>query len=153
MRAIRYSVLFLFAAAAACGGDDSGDGGDDGSGSAATCDAGVTAVAVTATSATPACTRVPAGTTVTFTNAGMQTVEIRSAPHPTHGSCPELDTAPVLAAGESFEATMTTQGTCQYHDHLTATGVALGRIEVTAPTTGTPTGNPTSPTGNPGGGY
>lgn len=118
-------LLVLAVGAAACGGgEDDGGGGSD-------CTAG-SVVQVTATTGSPACLAVAPGGVVTFRNVGASALEIRSGPHPTHGSCPELDATPSLPAGGETTVTMTTLGDCRYHDHLSNTGTALGTIRVGA---------------------
>jgi hypothetical protein len=114
-------ITALLALVAACGGSD----GDD-SAPAVACNPGA-ALTLGAPGAAPACIRAPPGTTVTLTNSRATPLEVRSAPHPTHGSCPEIDeTAPIPASG-SVSIVMRTAGTCRFHDH--ATGEALGTIQ------------------------
>jgi hypothetical protein len=133
------SVVVLSLGAFACGG--SGEDDDDGDADAlgSTCTPGSVAE-VTSAGASPSCLAVARGAAVTFRNVGTSVLEIRSGPHPTHGSCPELDGTPPLPAGGEVTVTMTTEAACRYHDHLTNTGVALGTIRVGGATTGTPDG-------------
>lgn len=118
------AVALAALALAACGGGDD-DGSPDPGG--ATCTAG-TRVELGASGGTPACLRVAPGSTVTIANARTAAIEVRSHPHPTHGSCPELDTTPAIPPGGSIEVVMATVGSCGYHDH--ATGTSLGVIVV-----------------------
>ena len=121
-------LLFVLSlGASGCGGGDD-DGGSD-------CTAG-SVVQVTGGGGSPACLAVAPNTVVTLRNVGTATLEIRSGPHPTHGSCPELDVTPSIPAGGEITVTMTTQGDCRYHDHLTNTGAALGTIRVGAASSG-----------------
>lgn len=137
------AILTLALLASACGGgDDSNTGGTGGTGS--TCTTG-SAVTIAAGGASPVCLQVAPGAAVTITNDRTSAVEIRSAPHPTHGTCPELDATPVLLPTESTSVTMTTLGDCRFHDH--GSGVALGVIRVATP--GTPD-EPYDPPGSPG---
>jgi hypothetical protein len=110
------------AALLACGG------AEESSSAAAQCVTGG-AIQVTTTTASPSCLAVPLGGGLTFTNSGSELVTIRSNPHLTHGSCPELDTLPTLGAGESVSVTMpSTAKSCGYHRH--ETGAPLGSIRV-----------------------
>lgn len=110
--------------AAGCGGSDDED--DDGA-PAVTCAAGAS-VSIGTGGATPGCVRADEGASVTISNARAAAVEIRSAPHPTHGSCPEIDALAPIPAGASVTVVMRTAGTCEFHDH--ATGAVLGAIQV-----------------------
>jgi hypothetical protein len=133
----RRARLELLAAAialglAACGGDGYGDGNNGGS----TC-TDATTVAIGDGGATPACARVLTGATVTLVNDRASTIEVRSGPHPTHGSCPELDaTSDIPASGGAIQVVMTTLGACSFHDHLT--GQQLGVIQVGSGSPGDP---------------
>jgi hypothetical protein len=56
-----------------------------------------------------------------------------SDPHPTHGSCPEIESGVgFLAAGQSKRTNnLNTAGTCRYHDHNRDTDTSLqGSITV-----------------------
>jgi hypothetical protein len=121
-------LVALALVAGACGGSDSDDGGGGGGGgSTATCVAG-SRLDIGASGTTPACLRVLAGDTVTIANGRATAIEVRSAPHPTHGSCPEIDATAPIPAGGSVAVVMVTTGVCAFHDH--ATGSALGSIQV-----------------------
>jgi hypothetical protein len=128
-------VLGLGAAAAlaACGGSGydggNGNGGGGGGGGGLNCTAG-DRVDISGTGATPACLRVEPNTVVTIANGQSSAIEVRSAPHPTHGSCPELDATPEIPAGGSIQVTMVTLANCSFHDHLANTGTQLGVIQV-----------------------
>jgi hypothetical protein len=132
-RGARALAVGVAAAAAlgACGGDgyDGGDGGNGGSNGGSTCTTG-TRVDVGDAGATPPCLRVTPNTVVTIANDGSSAIEVRSAPHPNHGSCPELDSTPAIPMGGSIEVTMVTLANCSFHDHLANTGTQLGVIQV-----------------------
>jgi hypothetical protein len=117
--------------AGACGGSDGygggGGGGGTGGGTTLTCTS-TNQVDVGPGGASPACVRVLVDATVTIVNSGAAAIEIRSGPHPTHGSCPELDTTPEIPPAGSIAVQMTTVGNCSFHDHLT--GTQLGVIQV-----------------------
>jgi hypothetical protein len=123
-RSLVLALAFL-AALAACGGDDGGS--DDPGGGAVTCNAG-SRVDIGASNGSPACVRVTPGGTITIANGRAAAIEVRSHPHPTHGSCPELDVTPAIPPGGSIDVVMVTVGSCGYHDH--ATGTPLGVIQV-----------------------
>jgi hypothetical protein len=109
------------AALLACGGYEESSSCSSGS-----------AVQVTASSASPSCLAVAPGATVSFTNTSQDAVTIRSAPHPVHGSCPELDALATLAAGASISVPMgSTAKACGYHRE--ETGAALGEVRVGNP--------------------
>ncbi len=81
--------------------------------------ASATAITVssTATGFSPEEVTVPVNGTVTFVNNDTRQHQPSSAPHPLHTEYPGLN-SPVLAAGESFTATLTRAGTFTVHDHL-----------------------------------
>jgi hypothetical protein len=133
-RAVALGLALAAVALGACGGDDyggdGGDGGDGGSnGGGSTCTAG-TQVDIGDSGATPSCLRVAPNAVVTIVNNQASAIEVRSGPHPTHGSCPELDVTPDIPAGGSIEVTMITLANCSFHDHLANTGTQLGVIQV-----------------------
>lgn len=118
----RSIALLVVALAAACGGSD-----DDDEAPGVTCNAGAS-LSIGTGGATPGCVRADPGASVTISNARAAAVEIRSAPHPTHGSCPEIDELAPIPAGGAVTVVMRTVGTCEFHDH--ATGAVLGAIQV-----------------------
>ncbi len=78
------------------------------------------------TSVDPNNVRIEVGQSVRFVNNDTQRHDLRSDPHPTHGSCPEIDRSGTLQPGGSvivgpFNNVMS----CQYHDHDTPTNTAL----------------------------
>jgi predicted thioesterase len=129
-RRVLATPLFLgvvaLAALLACGSED------DPGPAASSCTAG-TRVDVLAAGATPGCLRVAPSTVVTLANGRAAAIAIRSAPHPTHGSCPELDATAQIPPGGTIEVTMVTVASCSFHDH--ETGTPLGVIQVVQPGT------------------
>lgn len=119
-----FALALALSFAAGCGG-----GYDDGGGASITCTAG-SAIAIGATGTDPACLRVEPSSAVNISNGRAVALEVRSDPHPTHGSCPEIDATAAIPAGGSVGVVMTTVGTCRFHDH--ATGTPLGVIQVGA---------------------
>lgn len=112
-------LVALAAITTACGGSGnpggpSGGGGGGGGG-------GTTGTTITITSAgvSPKSITVARGTQVTFVNSSSVPHEMNSDPHPTHGSCPEIDNSVgFLAAGQSKQTgNLNTAKTCGYHDH------------------------------------
>ena len=59
------------------------------------------------------------GTQVTFTNTSSIPHEMASNPHPTHGSCPEIESGVgFINPGQSKQTgNLNTARTCGYHDH------------------------------------
>jgi plastocyanin len=104
----------------ACGGSPTGPStgtGNSGGGGAGTSGATVT---MTANGVNPASVAVSVGQSVTFVNNDSRSHQIASDPHPTHGSCPQIEVAlGTIAAGETkLTNAFTTAKTCTYHDHL-----------------------------------
>ena len=67
----------------------------------------------------PAEVKIKVGQKVEFKNTSSKTVQVNSAPHPTHTSFPELNIN-TIAIGETKSATFTKTGTYKYHNHLNA---------------------------------
>jgi plastocyanin len=70
--------------------------------------------------------RIEVGQSVRFVNSSTQVHDLRSDPHPTHGSCPEIDRSGTLRPGASvvvgpFNAVTS----CHYHDHDDPTNASL----------------------------
>jgi plastocyanin len=76
--------------------------------------------------------RIKAWNFVTFTNNDSQVHAILSDPVDLHTQCPPVNRVGVIQAGETREtATLTTVGTCGFHDHNNASDPAFqGRIIV-----------------------
>ena len=65
----------------------------------------------------PAQVNVKVGDTVTFENDSKASVQVNSAPHPSHTQFPEFNIGSI-APGESKSVKLTTAGTKKYHNHL-----------------------------------
>lgn len=65
----------------------------------------------------PSSVTIKAGQAVEFKNTSPATVQVNSAPHPTHELFPELNLGSIVA-GQSKTATLTKTGTYKYHNHL-----------------------------------
>ncbi len=120
--------------AAACGG---GGGSSTGSSSPTAPSPGGTGSAPAATvtigsSVAPSDLRIEAGDSLRFVNSSASAHEIKSDPHPTHGSCPPIDRAGVLQPGASVVVgPFTLAGTCYYHDHNDPENASLrGQIRI-----------------------
>jgi plastocyanin len=118
--------------AAACGGDDnpgqpSGGGGGGGGGTTGT------TITITSTGVSPKNITVPRGTQVSFVNSSSVSHEMASDPHPTHGSCPEIENGVGFISPNQTKQTgnLNTVRTCGYHDHNRDTDTSLqGTITV-----------------------
>jgi plastocyanin len=76
---------------------------------------------------------VPRGTQVTFVNNDNRPHEMASDPHPSHGSCPEIESGVgFLSPGQSKQTgNLNIARTCGYHDHNASTDTSLqGTITV-----------------------
>ena len=60
---------------------------------------------------------VKVGDKIDFKNVSSSTVQVQSAPHPTHELFGELNIG-AIAPGETKTVTFTTAGTKKYHNHL-----------------------------------
>jgi hypothetical protein len=99
--------------ASACGGGSGNSTPTTPSGSG-----GVGATITITNAADPRDVRIDTGQSVRVVNNSTRSVSIKSDPHPTHGSCPPIDSTAAIASGASvvmgpFDRT----GTCHYHDH------------------------------------
>lgn len=105
--------------ASACGGGGGTAGGGSPTGpSPGGATPPPTATITIGSGVTPTDLRIEAGDTVRFVNNSSRSREIKSDPHPTHGSCPPIDRAGALAPGASaVVGPFTLSGTCYYHDH------------------------------------
>jgi plastocyanin len=114
----------VLGAALACGGGGGNDtptsptppptGGGGGGGGAQ----GTTITIGASGAVNPQSLTVSQGSRVTFTNNDSRPHDMASDPHPTHGSCPEIDQVGFIQPGQSRTGgTMNTIGTCSYHDH------------------------------------
>lgn len=117
-----------FALAAACGGG--GDSNNSGGGGGGNPNPGgpsgggggggsTTTVTITSSGVSPKDITVARGTQVTFVNSSSVPHEMASNPHPTHGSCPEIENGVgFINPGQSKQTmNLNTPKTCGYHDH------------------------------------
>jgi len=121
-------LVFTIAAliAAACGGSSGGgnplvpDSGGPGA-SGATITIGANGAV------NPANVTIAIGQSVTFVNNDTRAHEIASDPHPTHGTCPGIESGlGTLAAGQTkLTQGFATAGTCGFHDHLNSSTASL----------------------------
>jgi plastocyanin len=127
------AVLAVGTLAVGCSGDDSPTGPSDGGGGGGGGTGGGTTITINASGVvTPNDITVPPGTRVTFVNNHNRQHDIFSDPHPTHGSCPEVDQVGFIAVGQSKQTgNLNTVGVCGYHDHNDPSNPnLLGRIRV-----------------------
>jgi plastocyanin len=116
--------------AAACGdsnnsgnpGGPSGGGGGGGGGGTPT-----TTITITSAGVNPKSLTVARGTQVTFVNSDSRSHEMASDPHPTHGSCPEIENGVgFITPGQTKQTgNLNTARTCGYHDHNRDTDTSL----------------------------
>ena len=122
---VRRKAIWSFAAAAAiamtaaCSGDDSDNGnpgGPSGGGGGGTTG---TTITIGSSGVSPKTITVPIGTQVTFINSSSVPHEMASNPHPTHGSCPEIEQGIGFIQPGQTKLTLnfTSAKTCGYHDH------------------------------------
>jgi plastocyanin len=105
-------------------GSPSGGGGGVGGGTPPTA---TTTVTITSAGVSPKSITVPRGSQVTFVNSSSVNHEMASDPHPTHGSCPEIENSVgFITVGQSKQTgNLNTAGTCTYHDHQRNTDTSL----------------------------
>jgi plastocyanin len=107
-------------AIAACNGD-SGNGGNPGgpSGGGGNPPTATTTITITSAGVSPKNITVARGSQVTFINNSAVPHEMASDPHPTHGSCPEIENSVgFLSAGQTkLTGNLNVARTCGYHDH------------------------------------
>ncbi len=128
------AIVGMLSIATACGG---GGGGGAGSSTPTAPSPGGGSAAPSATirigsSVTPADVRIDTGDSVRFVNDSSRVHEIKSDPHPTHGSCPPIDRSGTLQPGAStVVGPFTLTGTCHYHDHSDPENASLrGQIRI-----------------------
>jgi plastocyanin len=128
-------TIAVAAALAACGGGSSSPTGSTQVISASTGSAGPSGatISITASGVSPSSVSITVGQSVTFVNNDTRPHEMASDPHPTHGTCPSIETGiGTLAAGQSkLTQGFANAGTCGYHDHLNSgTASLMGTITV-----------------------
>jgi hypothetical protein len=72
------------------------------------------------------------GAQVTFVNDDSRPHDIRSAPHPSHGDCPEINQVGVIQPGNNRQTgNLVTPRTCGFHDENNASDSSLqGTIQI-----------------------
>jgi plastocyanin len=133
------SLAGVLAVAVACGGGGGNSGGGSpvapggGGGGGGSASATITIGSEVA----PRDLRIETGESIRFVNSSSRAHEMKSDPHPTHGSCPPIDRATSLQPGGSVTVgPFTAAGTCYYHDHTDPENGSLRgqiRISVDAP--------------------
>jgi plastocyanin len=121
-----WTAAILLAVALGCGGSDPApSGGGGGTGGGGTNQA--TTITITAAGVSPKTLTVSRGTQVTFVNNDNRTHEMASDPHPTHGSCPEIENGVgFITPGQTKQTgNLNTVRTCGYHDHNRDTDTSL----------------------------
>lgn len=110
-----------FAFASGCGGANGGNPnpGGPGGGGGGGGGTGGTTITISNSGVSPKNLTVSRGTQVTFTNSSSVPHEMASDPHPTHGSCPEIEGGiGFISPGQSKQTmNLNTAKTCGYHDH------------------------------------
>jgi plastocyanin len=129
------AAVAAIAMAAACGDDDGNPGGPSGGGGTGGGGGGTagTTVTITSSGVNPKNITVAIGTQVTFVNSDTRSHEMASNPHPTHGSCPEIENGVgFINIGQTKQTSnFTSAKTCGYHDHNRDTDASLqGTITV-----------------------
>jgi plastocyanin len=122
-----WTAAILLGAALGCGGSDPApSGGGGGTGGGGTSNQGTT-ITITSAGVSPKNLTVSRGTQVTFVNNDNRTHEMASDPHPTHGSCPEIENGVgFITPGQSKQTgNLNTVRTCGYHDHNRDTDTSL----------------------------
>jgi len=128
---VSFKALLTAGAAAAlvsCGGSSSPTGSTQvispSTGSVGPSGATVT---ITAAGVSPSQVSITVGQSVTFVNNDSRAHEMASDPHPTHGTCPGIESGiGTLAAGQTkLTQGFATAGTCGYHDHLNSGTASL----------------------------
>ena len=84
-------------------------------------------ITITANGVSPQQVSITIGQSVTFVNNDTRPHEMASDPHPTHGTCPGIETGiGTLAAGQTkLTQGFANAGTCGYHDHLNSGTASL----------------------------
>jgi plastocyanin len=84
-------------------------------------------VTITANGVSPSQVSITIGQSVTFINNDTRAHEMASDPHPTHGTCPGIESGiGTLAAGQTkLTQGFANAGTCGYHDHLNSGTASL----------------------------
>ena len=124
-----YGIAAALMFAVACGdSDNSGNpGGPSGGGGGGGGGTPTTTITITSAGVSPKSITVARGTQVTFVNSDSRPHDMASDPHPTHGSCPEIENGVgFMTAGQTKQTgNLNTARTCSYHDHNRDTDTSL----------------------------
>ncbi|MEQ1897712.1 MAG: hypothetical protein ABL971_10050 [Vicinamibacterales bacterium] len=83
-------------------------------------------ITITSAGASPRSVTIAAGGRVTFVNNDTRPHDMSSDPHPEHTTCPAINQAGFLSAGQSRQTgNLTTVRTCGFHDHDQPTNTSL----------------------------
>lgn len=97
------------------------------------CAVGVTSIAYVPQKAfLPACVKVPAGTTITYTNQSDGTLEVGADPHPIHTGDKQVSGGKFtldIKSGESATVKLDKKGMFGLHDHENSSARALIVVE------------------------
>jgi len=119
-RVMRWAVLSMTLAVAACGGGGNGPtqpGGGGGGGGVLTPGPSGATVTIANGRVTPASVTITVGQSVTFVNQDGRTRNISSNPHPQHTQCQELNVGNLANGQSRLSGASTARRTCGYHDH------------------------------------
>jgi plastocyanin len=120
-------VVTALALTVACGGDGSNNQGGPSGNPPPSPPNPSTTITITSAGVSPKTLTVARGTQVSFVNNDSRAHEMASDPHPTHGSCPEIETGVgFIQAGQTKQTgNLNTVRTCGYHDHNRDTDTSL----------------------------
>jgi len=119
------AAMALVLTAVACGGGDSSSSTPSSPTPTPTPSAGAT-ITITSSGVSPKSVTVAVGSRVTFVNNDTGAHDMSSDPHPEHTTCPEINQAGFLAAGQSRQTgNLVIARTCTYHDHNQNTNTSL----------------------------
>jgi plastocyanin len=112
-------VVAVLSAAACGGGNSSGNPGSPSGGGSGGSSGSSTTITITSSGVSPKSLTVARGSQVSFVNNDSRSHEMASDPHPTHGSCPEIESGVgFLSPGQTkLTGNLNTARTCGYHDH------------------------------------
>lgn len=121
VRTITWGLVAVaaLALAAACGSDSPSSVNPGSPSTGGGTPTATTTITITSSGVSPKSITVPRGSQVTFINSSSVPHEMASDPHPTHGSCPEIESGVgFMSAGQTkLTGNLNTPRTCGYHDH------------------------------------
>ena len=121
VRTITWGLVAVaaLAFASACGSDSSSSANPGSPSTGGGTPTATTTITITSAGVSPKSITVPRGSQVTFVNSSSLSHEMASDPHPTHGSCPEIESGVgFMSAGQTkLTGNLNTPRTCGYHDH------------------------------------